>query len=54
MSLAWKKHRIRCVNPTCPKKTGVLEDRCIAAKNCQLTTRAAKGHGPGRRGPDGS
>jgi transposase len=38
MSLAWKKHRMRCVNPTCPKKSWVLEDHRIAAKNCLLTT----------------
>ena len=42
MSLAWKKHRMRCGVPTCPKKTWVLEDHRIAAKNCLLTTRAAK------------
>jgi transposase len=42
MSLAWKKHRMRCVNPTCTKKTWVLSDHRIAAKNCLLTTRAAK------------
>ncbi len=40
--LAWKKHRMRCVNPTCPKRTWVLSDHRIAAKNCLLTTRAAK------------
>jgi len=42
MSLAWKKHRLRCVGPECPKNTWVLEDHRIAAKNCLLTTRAAK------------
>ena len=42
MSLAWKKHRVRCVNPGCPKKSWVLEDHRIAAKQCLLTTRAAK------------
>jgi transposase len=42
MALAWKKHRLRCVNPSCPKKTWVLEDHRIAAKQCLLTTRAAK------------
>jgi len=42
MSLAWKKHRMRCVNPVCPKKSWVLEDHRIAAKQCLLTTRAAK------------
>ena len=42
MSLAWKKHRLRCVDPTCPKRSWVLEDHRIAAKACLLTTRAAK------------
>jgi DNA-directed RNA polymerase subunit RPC12/RpoP len=42
MSLAWKKHRMRCANPACPKKTWVLADHRIAAKHCLLTTRAAK------------
>ena len=42
MSLAWKKHRMRCANPSCAKRTWVLEDHRIAAKNCLLTTRAAK------------
>jgi len=42
MSLAWKKHRMRCVNKSCPKRTWVLSDHRIAAKNCLLTTRAAK------------
>jgi transposase len=42
MSLAWKKHRMRCVDPGCPKKSFMLEDHRIAAKNCLLTTRAAK------------
>ncbi len=34
MSLARRKHRMRCVNPSCPKRTWVLEDHRIAAKNC--------------------
>ena len=42
MSLAWKKHRMRCVNLRCPKRSWVLSDHRIAAKNCLLTTRAAK------------
>jgi transposase len=42
MSLAWKKHRMRCTDPGCAKKSWVLEDHRIAAKNCLLTTRAAK------------
>jgi transposase len=42
MSLAWKKHRMRCVNARCPKRSWVLSDHRIAAKHCLLTTRAAK------------
>jgi transposase len=42
MSLAWKKHRMACTLTTCPTKTWVLADHRIAAKNCLLTTRAAK------------
>jgi transposase len=42
MSLAWKKHRLRCVDASCPRRSWVLEDHRIAAKQCLLTTRAAK------------
>jgi transposase len=42
MSLAWRKHRMRCGSPECAKRTWVLQDHRIAAKNCLLTTRAAK------------
>jgi len=42
MSLAWKKHRMRCTNAECPRESWVLSDHRIAAKNCLLTTRAAK------------
>ena len=42
MRLAWKKHRVQCLNPTCAKKSWVLGDHRIAAKKCLLTTRAAK------------
>jgi transposase len=42
MSLAWKKHRMRCCHPNCPTKSWVLGDHRIAAKSCLLTTRAAK------------
>jgi transposase len=42
MSLAWKKHRMLCPNGACPTKSWVLSDHRIAAKNCLLTTRAAK------------
>jgi transposase len=42
MRLTWKKHRMKCVNANCPKRTWVLRDHRIAAKDCLLTTRAAK------------
>jgi transposase len=42
MRLGWKKHRMRCVNARCPKRSWVLRDHRIAAKNCLLTTRAAQ------------
>jgi DNA-directed RNA polymerase subunit RPC12/RpoP len=32
MHLAWKKHRRRCPNPGCPKRTFSLTDHRIAAK----------------------
>jgi transposase len=42
MTLSWKKHRYCCVNPACSVGSWVLDDHRIAAKNCLLTTRAAK------------
>lgn len=42
MRLGWRKHRLRCVDPGCPKRSFVLADHRIAAKSCLLTTRAAK------------
>ena len=42
MKLVWKKHRMHCVNDECPRQSWVLSDHRIAAKNCLLTTRAAK------------
>ena len=42
MRLGWKKHRMRCDNAACPKRSWVLGDHRIAAKKCLLTTRAAK------------
>ncbi len=42
MRLSWKKHRLRCLDAECPKRSWVLEDHRIAAKGCLLTTRAAK------------
>jgi transposase len=40
--LTWKKHRMCCVNEECVMRSWVLSDHRIAAKNCLLTTRAAK------------
>jgi transposase len=42
MRLAWKKHRMQCPDSECSRKSWVLQDHRIAAKNCLLTTRAAK------------
>jgi transposase len=42
MRLAWKKHRMRCPEKRCPRRSWALSDHRIAAKNCLLTTRAAK------------
>ncbi|MGA8297404.1 MAG: ISL3 family transposase [Acidimicrobiales bacterium] len=42
MRLSWKKHRMRCVDPICPRRSFLLQDHRIAAKGCLLTTRAAK------------
>ncbi|MGH9207891.1 MAG: ISL3 family transposase [Acidimicrobiales bacterium] len=42
MALSWKKYRMRCVNASCGRRTWVLQDHRIAAKNCLVTTRAAK------------
>ena len=53
MSLAWKKHRMRCVNPACPKK--VLGARRPPHRRQELPADhqgGQVGHGPGRRGPD--
>jgi transposase len=42
MRLTWKKHRMCCPNEECVQRSWVLRDHRIAAKNCLLTTRAAK------------
>lgn len=42
MRLGWRKHRMRCLDPDCPRRSWVLCDHRIAAKGCLLTTRAAK------------
>jgi transposase len=42
MRLLWRKHRMCCVDGECAQRSFVLQDHRIAAKNCLLTTRAAK------------
>jgi transposase len=42
MSLLWKKHRLKCPEPSCSQRSFTLGDHRIAAKGCMLTTRAAK------------
>jgi len=42
MRLTWKKHRMHCPHEDCVMGSWVLRDHRIAAKNCLLTTRAAK------------
>lgn len=42
MRLAWRKHRFCCPHDKCPRKSWILGDHRIAAKNCRLSTRCAK------------
>src|SRR5580693_4966220 len=42
MRLGWRKHRLRCPNTACPRRSWMHGDHRIAAKGCLLTTRAAK------------
>lgn len=42
LHLAWKKHRMCCPGKACRRRSFVLQDHRIAAKNCWLTTGAAK------------
>jgi len=42
MTIFWKKHRMKCVNPRCSTLSFTLVDHRIAAKGAMLTTRAAK------------
>ena len=42
MTLAWRKHRLRCPHDSCPRRSWTSGDHRIAAKNCRLTTRCAK------------
>lgn len=42
MTLAWRKHRLRCPHERCHRRSWTSGDHRIAAKNCRLTTRCAK------------
>jgi transposase len=42
MTLAWRKHRLRCSDEGCARKSWTVGDHRIAAKSCRLTTRCAK------------
>lgn len=42
MTLAWRKHRLRCPHQRCPRGSWTAGDHRIAAKKCRLTTRCAK------------
>jgi transposase len=42
MRLGWRKHRMCCLDPSCARRSWMLGDHRIAAKQCLLTTRAAK------------
>lgn len=42
MTLAWRKHRLRCPHERCHRRSWTLGDHRIAAKSCRLTTRCAK------------
>jgi transposase len=42
MRLGWRKYRMCCPEPRCPRRSWVISDHRIAAKSCLLTTRAAK------------
>lgn len=42
ITIAWRKHRLRCPAPTCVRRTWTVTDHRIAAKQALLTTRCAK------------
>jgi len=42
ITIAWRKHRLQCPVPACPRTTWTLTDHRIAAKQALLTTRCAK------------
>lgn len=42
ITLAWRKHRLKCLNPACVRGSWTVTDHRIAAKQCLLTTRCAK------------
>lgn len=42
ITIAWRKHRLECPAPACPRQSWTVTDHRIAAKRCLLTTRCAK------------
>lgn len=40
--IAWRKHRLHCPEPACPRASWTVTDHRIAAKQALLTTRCAK------------
>lgn len=40
--IAWRKHRLYCPHPVCPRQSWTVTDHRIAAKQALLTTRCAK------------
>lgn len=40
--IAWRKHRLQCLEAACPRTSWTLTDHRIAAKQALLTTRCAK------------
>ena len=53
MSLAWKKHRMRCVKEACPKGTWVLEDQGSQPRTASSRRGRPSGHSPSRWGSHG-
>lgn len=42
ITIAWRKHRLYCPIPACPRRSWTVSDHRIAAKQALLTTRCAK------------
>jgi transposase len=54
MSLAWKKHRMRCVDPRCAKQTWTIEDHRIRGHELPPHDAGGQvGDQTGGRGPHG-